>query len=864
MPAQLVEVSFDPVGGMLADDVRVVPVGGVYGSNANLYPGDRPKDFLDLPSDKITLADGLFTVSIPSGGGDRWCNFWAPAVEKISVGRDYTYVADIVSIDGRIGSWDAGQTGGYWPPGQRIQLQGRTILSNVSTTGVVATVLCAIPPEFEDRPLNCLDRGYLTIRGGDKCEATFRVAVFAGRGVTAENYSPVAPGEALVCPLPVPTWEDHVFLCWTNSLGEAVTDATSVTNSVDHVLGAMWKEWRVDIAGAERPRASSALTASTNYGEGDGEDGAVSFAWHRGDYSGAYEASPVSATAEYVPAESDYAHYLKAVVLVDGRPLAEKAIWFSRLPVAYVETADGKPIVAKEDLKAAHLRIQGNAEWKQQYDGAMEIKGRGNTSWNFPKKPYKLKLDKKTDLFGFGKNKHWVLLANFIDESHLRNKAAYDMSGRFGLEYMDSTWVDVVFNGAYAGLYQLCEHIRVGDTRVDIVDWEDSVEDEEDLSTIDADATDISGGYLFELSNEYDELSKFTIGSGLRVMLKKPEFLYTNPAMMDWCSNFWERVHASWRSVDGVNSAGESWLDLCDVDSLVSYWLVQDIFGNDDAWYKSRFAYKDVGGKLTFGPVWDFDWGCGTSSVGTNNVCTWRLANANYSEYVDSFYKEWLDDPWFCLQAMEKYAAMRPALEEVASDGGTLDRAIDRLAESGAADDALWDAARRSAFGGRKRGFAADAAIFKWWMATRLAWLDSQFARLETLMSSVRNGASAHPYEKRADRIAISVSNATGRGNFSESDFVARGGYAVRVETDVSDAATASLDVSINGRPWQKGIVVEGGKATFVIPGRGWTPARPGRALVEAVGRDVSGALTFRSYATILPQGGGPFSISLR
>ena len=152
--------------------------------------------------------------------------------------------------------------------------------------------------------------------------------------------------------------------------------------------------------------------------------------------------------------------------------------YFSKLPVLYINTDNGKPIQNRVDYKPGSMFVQNNAETdKAEYDGAIQIRGRGNFSWGLPKKPYRIKLDKKADLFGMGSNKNWVLLANYIDESLLRNKTAYELSRELGLEYMDSTWCDVVFNGEYVGNYQLCEQIRIDPTRVDIFDWEDEAKD---------------------------------------------------------------------------------------------------------------------------------------------------------------------------------------------------------------------------------------------------------------------------------------------------------------------------------------------------------------------------------------------------
>ena len=106
--------------------------------------------------------------------------------------------------------------------------------------------------------------------------------------------------------------------------------------------------------------------------------------------------------------------------------LCEKSMFFSKLPVIYINTENNEPVVSKNDYLDADMYVQGNDKYNVQnstlYNGKTEIKGRGNSTWiHFPKKPYRLKLDKKTDLFGLGKNKHWNLLANYIDDSLMRN-----------------------------------------------------------------------------------------------------------------------------------------------------------------------------------------------------------------------------------------------------------------------------------------------------------------------------------------------------------------------------------------------------------------------------------------------------------
>ena len=60
--------------------------------------------------------------------------------------------------------------------------------------------------------------------------------------------------------------------------------------------------------------------------------------------------------------------------------------------------------------------------------------------------------------------------------------------------------------------------------------------------------------------------------------------------------------------------------DLVDVDSLIDYYLVNEIMHNADNAWGSIYLHKKVGGKLEFGPVWDFDWSMSSIFDGGYNI----------------------------------------------------------------------------------------------------------------------------------------------------------------------------------------------------------------------------------------------------
>lgn len=283
------------------------------------------------------------------------------------------------------------------------------------------------------------------------------------------------------------------------------------------------------------------------------------------------------------------------------------------------------------------------------------IKGRGNSTWVLTKKPYNIKFDKKTDLFGMGKAKKWSLLANYLDDSDIRNHIALNLAQDVGLAYTSNhVSVDLFINNEYYGNYLLCESVEVGETRVDITDLEGNTEDvnDADLDSYSAggaqvsdykklqagtqkwlnipnDPDDISGGYLleFELPNRYvNEASGFITNRNQAVVLKSPE--YASEAQVKYISALYQEFEDAVFSETGYNSLGKHYTEYIDTESFVTMYVFQEYVRNLDAGISSFYIYKDADSDVfKAAPVWDFDYAMGNSfSVyGTNlkNATGW-------------------------------------------------------------------------------------------------------------------------------------------------------------------------------------------------------------------------------------------------
>ena len=279
------------------------------------------------------------------------------------------------------------------------------------------------------------------------------------------------------------------------------------------------------------------------------------------------------------------------------------------LPVLYITTEGEKEIVSKEVyLKGTYyLDAMGLKGYESigsaEAPLALQIKGRGNHTWyDFDKKPYRLKLDKKAELMGMKRSKHFVLLANCEARSRSLYKDVLGLwlSQKMGLEWTPAIKpVELVINGDYRGLYNLAEQVRVDPDRVNVVEQDDE-ETDPDL---------ITGGWLVEIDNYAEEgqvvITSKVDGKQIRFTPKTPEVL--SDEQREYLTNLVTTVD-SLICVEDKNDQG--WEEYVDIDALARYYLVNEIMHDVEAFAGSCYWHKQRGKntKIVFGPVWDFGW----------------------------------------------------------------------------------------------------------------------------------------------------------------------------------------------------------------------------------------------------------------
>lgn len=309
----------------------------------------------------------------------------------------------------------------------------------------------------------------------------------------------------------------------------------------------------------------------------------------------------------------------------------------NNLPSVHVDTTLGRDTIVKNNGKDTLTKVtivnkDGSYEYNDTDATNSEFKVRGNTTKDYAKKPFQIKLSQKTDLFDMGEGKSWILLANYLDQSNIRNSIMYKIAELFGMHSSKFQSVDLYIDGQYYGIYLLCEKVQISSTRVDILELEklnDALNPTYQQTTVSAtmdspilreytyipgvkNPEDITGGYLVELDNNYwrNELCYFVTNSGNHYVIKSPE--YASEEQVKYISTLFGEMEAAIMSSTGYNHLGKHYSEYMDVDSFAYAYIIAEFSRNYDAGSSSMYFYKDADqngeySKIIKGPLWDCD-----------------------------------------------------------------------------------------------------------------------------------------------------------------------------------------------------------------------------------------------------------------
>ncbi len=237
-----------------------------------------------------------------------------------------------------------------------------------------------------------------------------------------------------------------------------------------------------------------------------------------------------------------------------------------------------------------------------EFDGAARIELRGKTSLQFPKKQFGFRLASPATLLGLPRAANWVLYGPYSDKSLIRDDLAYELSRRIGRYAPRTRFVELFLDDSatpgevtshYVGVYMLVERVEVGPGRVNVAG---------------------ESAFLMKIDKPDADEIPYVTERGTRLIHVFPR---TDPAgPPPYSERFMEEFESALASpaFDDPRSGFRRWID---EDSFADYFLLNELFRNVDAYRISTWFHRNDGGKLTMGPVWDFNLAFGNCSFGS-------------------------------------------------------------------------------------------------------------------------------------------------------------------------------------------------------------------------------------------------------
>lgn len=418
------------------------------------------------------------------------------------------------------------------------------------------------------------------------------------------------------------------------------------------------------------------------------------------------------------------------------------------LPVISLCTKD-KKVKKKIDYKAKYKifdkytesdkeKILCTEENTKNWDDLF-MKPRGNSSYHFAKKQYRLKFedkkgeDREISLGGMPKASKWVLHAPYVDKSLIRNLCAYDLGGNLGRSRGDKYFApkgkpyEVFLNGKYQGLYLLLEKIERSKHKVDFPKL--SKQDKHTLP------------FLAEISakdGEFKTKKRTAINYRYPSFKKINKIKKENPKDAEFIKEAIQSEIDSFERLLSDNKRLTRLLldkkqNIIDIDSFVDYILLQEIFKNVDGYRRSVYFQKLEDGRIRMGPLWDYNLAMGNLSFYKMSSAQGWLYKVKHSLFKNSFwFKSLIKNRVFQKKMRERY------LEQRKSGGLFSNQAIIQLINShvkslkGAPlrDFQRWKKTQGLVeylvFTTEEKGESPNEhiAILKKWLLKRLQWLE--------------------------------------------------------------------------------------------------------------------------------------------
>lgn len=264
----------------------------------------------------------------------------------------------------------------------------------------------------------------------------------------------------------------------------------------------------------------------------------------------------------------------------------------SAIPSTFIHAEEGLLEYLHKDKKNTRdvVVTMVDARGEPMLSSTATMYGRGNGSWDSPsKKPYNLEFPQEISVGSFTDVTKLCLLAEFSDESRLRNSLAYYAGKELGVDYASAyQYTNLYVNGEYLGLYGI-------------------VTKQEYKKHLQKDHIQA----VFEISSGQNRV-EFDSSLGWRINV-----MYgSKRQVQSLVSDFEEAlVQGDWEQIE----------PFLDVESVARKYALEEFLANLDLAYASQYFYVDEAGKIHAMLPWDYDFTLGSSYEYYNNLQPFEL-----------------------------------------------------------------------------------------------------------------------------------------------------------------------------------------------------------------------------------------------
>ncbi len=299
------------------------------------------------------------------------------------------------------------------------------------------------------------------------------------------------------------------------------------------------------------------------------------------------------------------------------------------------------------------------------YEGAITIELRGNSSQFNEKKPYRIETvdssgeNNNVSLLGMPEENDWVLYAPYQDKTLMRNVLAYKLSNEIGRYASRTRFCELHINGDYKGVYVLMEKIKRDNNRVNI----------SKLNPDEVSGDDVTGGYILKFDWPWtgDNLGGFeSENDGMIYNYHYPKPSDIVPEQEEYIIEYIHNFEAIMLNPQ-YSDPETGYQSILDINSFVDFILLQELSKNVDAYRLSTYLFKDkasIDDKLHAGPIWDLNHGFGNCDYGDTWLTEgWLLDyNPEGGDQMAFWWELIWEDDFFKNQFSDRYTQLRSSI----------------------------------------------------------------------------------------------------------------------------------------------------------------------------------------------------------